>query len=193
MNAAVCVYCGSRPGLDPAYRAGAQQLGAALAARGLGLVYGGARIGMMGTVADAVLKAGGQVTGVIPDLIADREIAHTELQELIRVPSMHLRKTTMAERANAFIALPGGIGTLEELFEIWTWAQLGLHRKPIALLNVAGYYDGLCQFLDRTVQSGFVDPDSRALLIVDTDVQRLLDRVVDTLPALPSRLDSAPT
>ncbi|GAB4214245.1 MAG: TIGR00730 family Rossman fold protein [Rhodoferax sp.] len=188
----VCVYCGSSPGADPVYRAAAQALGQAMARRGVGLVYGGASIGVMGAVADAVLAAGGRVLGVIPEALAQREVAHTGLTELVVTPSMHVRKMRMAEAADAFVALPGGIGTFEELFEIWTWAQLGIHSKPVALLNVAGYFDSLIALVDHAVAQGFLKPAQRALLWVDTDAERLLDRFAQARslpPADPLRLD----
>jgi uncharacterized protein (TIGR00730 family) len=174
---AITVFCGSSAGVRPEYAAAATALGRALAERGLALVYGGASIGLMGRVADAVLAHGGTVIGVIPEALADKEIEHRGLTELHVVDSMHARKRMMADRADAFVALPGGVGTLEELFEVWTWAQLGHHAKPCALLDVAGYYDSLTAFLDHTVIEGFVRPQHREMLIVETDPQRLLDRL----------------
>ena len=173
----VCVYCGSRTGNDPAYLQAAQDLGTRIGAAGLRLVYGGASIGLMGAVADAVLAAGGTVLGVIPQALAQREVAHAGLTELRITDCMHTRKTAMADAASAFIALPGGIGTFEELFEIWTWAQLGIHHKPVGVLNVAGYYDPLLEFVDRATQAQFLTPAQRDLLLVDTDAQRLLERL----------------
>lgn len=161
----VCVYCASSPGHDPAIQAATRALGRLLAAEGLGLVYGGGRAGLMGLVADTVLEAGGTVVGVIPKRLFPREIPHRGLTELVEVESMHARKTTMFERSDAFVALPGGFGTLEELFEVTTWAQLGIHQKPIGLLNVGGYYDSLLAFLDRAVSEGLLRPDNRALLV----------------------------
>lgn len=172
----VCVYCGSSPGRLADYAAGARALGQALLARGFGLVYGGAGIGLMGVVADTVLAGGGRVVGVIPQALAHKEVAHAGLTELIVTASMHERKTRMAELSDGFVALPGGIGTFEELFEIWTWAQLGMHTKPVGLLNVAGYYDALITFLDHAAQEQFMKPAQRELLIVDTDPAALLDR-----------------
>ncbi len=173
---ALCVYCGSSAGDRPAYGAAARALGAAIAARGIELVYGGAQIGLMGIVADAALAAGGRVIGVIPQQLVRKELAHTALTALHVTPSMHARKSKMAAIAEGFIALPGGVGTLEELFEIWTWAQLGLHAWPCGLLNVDGYFDALVRFLDQAVAHGFVRPEQRAMLLVDTDVDRLLTR-----------------
>lgn len=171
----VCVFCGSKVGARPAYADLARRLGEALARRGLGLVYGGGKIGLMGVLADAVLAHGGRVTGVIPDVLMVEEVAHHGLSELVVTRSMHERKLTMAERADAFIALPGGLGTLEELFETWTWAQLGIHQKPCALLDVDGYYDGLVRFVDHAVSEAFVRPSHRALLVVERDPEALLD------------------
>lgn len=173
---AVCVYCGSSPGADPVYLETARAVGRTLAERGLGLVYGGARVGLMGAVADAALAAGGEVVGVIPESLRSRELAHGELTELVVVDSMHERKAVMAERAGAFLALPGGLGTLEELFEVLTWAQLGIHSKPCGVLKVAGYWSPLLTFLDRGVEQGFITRLSRDLLMVDEDVARLLER-----------------
>src|SRR3546814_750650 len=153
----LCVFCGSSDGARPAYRDAAHALGKALADAGIGLVYGGAAVGLMGAVADGALARGGEVMGVLPRSLADRELAHPGLTQLHVVGSMHERKAMMAKLSDGFIALPGGLGTFEELFEIWTWAQLGYHRKPVALLNVDGYYDGLLSFLDHPVREAFVD------------------------------------
>jgi uncharacterized protein (TIGR00730 family) len=172
----VCVYCGAHPGRDPAYTAAAALLGRTLAERGLGIVYGGGRVGLMGVVADAALAAGGRVIGIIPQALMRKELAHAGLSELIVTSSMHERKAQMAERADAFVALPGGLGTFEELFEIWTWGQLGWHRKPCGIVNVAGFYDGLIAFLDHAAGAGFVKPMHRGMLLVDDDPGRLLDR-----------------
>lgn len=179
----VCVFCGSSFGGRPEYSAAARALGRQLAERGMGLVYGGASVGLMGVVADAALAAGGEVIGVIPRSMVEREIAHAGLSELRVVTSMHERKATMAELADAFVALPGGIGTLEELFEVWTWAQLGLHRKPVALLDVAGFYEPLAAFLDRAVNERFVKLPTRSLLSVETDPAVLLDRLASYEPS----------
>ena len=172
----VCVYCGSSAGRDPAYAEAARALGRALVARGLGLVYGGASVGVMGAVADAVLDLGGRAVGVIPEALVRKEIAHGGLTELVVTSSMHERKTRMAELSDAFVALPGGIGTLEEIFEVWTWGQLGLHAKPFGFLNVAGYWDGLVSFLDHAVRERFVREPHRAMLVVSEDPEELLDR-----------------
>jgi len=174
----ICVYCGSRPGVMPAYAQAARVLGQAIASQGHGLVYGGGNVGLMGIVADAVLAAGGPVVGVIPQALVQREVGHLGLSEQHVVPDMHVRKRLMAERADAFIALPGGIGTLEELFEVWTWRQLGYHDKPVGLLNVAGFYDHLLHFMDHTVGQGFLDEAQRRMPLVDTDPAALLHRVL---------------
>ena len=172
----VCVYCGSNPGASPAYVAAARALGRELARRGLGLVYGGASVGVMGAVADAVLAEGGTVTGVIPHFFAVKEVAHQGLDELLVVDSMHERKARMADLSDGFIALPGGWGTLEEIFEVLTWAQLGLHAKPCGLLNVDGYFDDLDRFLERAVVEAFVRPEYRPMIMLDDAADRLLDR-----------------
>jgi uncharacterized protein (TIGR00730 family) len=173
----LCVYCGSRPGADPAFAAAARDVGSAIGRRGWRLVYGGGGSGLMGEVADAALAAGARSTGVIPAALMERELGHRGLEELLVVETMHERKRAMAERSDAFVALPGGIGTFEELFEVWTWLQLGYHAKPVGLLNVAGYYDPLLAFLDRSVALGFVPPAQRALLQVETQADALLDRL----------------
>jgi hypothetical protein len=162
----VCVFCGSSRGANPAFARAAADLGAALARDGLTLVYGGASVGLMGVIADAALTAGGRVIGVIPGVLMKKELAHTGLTELIVTTTMHDRKARMADLADAFVALPGSIGTLDELFDIWTWAQLGLHSKPCVLLNVDGYFDPLIAFLDRAQQQGFLKAPTRALLQV---------------------------
>lgn len=173
----LCVYCGSRPGQDPAFSAAARALGTALGRRGWRLVYGGGSSGLMGALADAALAAGARTLGVIPEALMTRELGHRGLDELVVVQTMHERKRLMAEHSDAFLALPGGIGTFEELFEVWTWLQLGYHAKPVGLLNVAGYYDALLDFLDKSVAQGFVPPLQRALLRVDTDPESLLDQL----------------
>jgi uncharacterized protein (TIGR00730 family) len=165
----VAVYCGSANGNDPAYLAEARALGEAIAAAGLGLVYGGAKVGLMGAVADSALAAGAPVIGVLPDVLSDREIAHSGLTRLEFVETMHQRKARMAELADAFLILPGGYGTLEELLEIITWAQLRLHAKPVILINTLGYWDGLLAFLHSAVTAGFLKPENRALLLVAPD------------------------
>ena len=174
---ALCVYCGSRQGTDPAFAAAARDVGSAIGRRGWRLVYGGGGSGLMGEVADAALAAGAPSTGVIPAALMQRELGQRGLEELLVVETMHERKRMMAERSDAFVALPGGIGTFEELFEVWTWLQLGYHAKPVGLLNVAGYYDPLLAFLDRSVAQGFVPPAQRALLQVETHADALLDRL----------------
>lgn len=175
MTFSLCVYCGSRDGLDPAHLAAAREVGREIGQRGWRLVYGGGHTGLMGAVADAALAAGAQVIGIIPDRLIERELGHGGVTELQVVGSMHERKHKMAEQSDAFIALPGGIGTMEEIFEIWTWRQLGYHHKSLGLLNVGGYYDELLRFIDRSQDSGFLWPDVHALLQVDTDIGRLLD------------------
>jgi uncharacterized protein (TIGR00730 family) len=173
----VCVYCGSRVGVDPRHAAAAHALGSLIGARGARLVYGGGRVGLMGVVADAALAAGASVLGVIPRSLMEREVGHRGLSELQVVETMHQRKRLMAEQADAFVALPGGIGTLEELFEVWTWRQLGYHDQPIGLLNVAGYYDPLLAFMRRTERAGFVSEETLAMLAVDDAPERLLERL----------------
>ena len=170
----ICVFCGSNAGANPAYLKAAEAVGRGLAQRGVRVVYGGATVGMMGALADAARGAGGEVIGVIPQSIFDREIGHTGLDDLRVVGSMHERKALMAELSDAFIALPGGIGTLEELFEVYTWAQLGIHAKPLGLLDVAGYYQPLVAFLDHAVQERFLRPEMRTLLAVSDDLDDLL-------------------
>jgi uncharacterized protein (TIGR00730 family) len=172
----ICVYCGSSPGRNPAYQEVARQLGTAMVERGLGLVYGGASVGVMGQVADAVLAAGGEAIGVIPEALAVKEVAHPSLTQQHVVPSMHERKAMMADLSDGFVALPGGWGTFEEIFEILTWAQLGFHAKPCGLLNVAGYYDHLHAFLEHAIEEQFVKADYRPMLIVESDPLALLDR-----------------
>jgi uncharacterized protein (TIGR00730 family) len=170
----ICVFCGSSPGARPSYADAARRLGQTLAASGIGLVYGGAHVGLMGMVADAVMSGGGSVIGVIPHALEEREIAHTGITELRVVGSMHERKATMADLADAFIALPGGMGTMEELFEVLTWAQLGMHGKPCGLLDVEGFFDSLRGFLDHMVRERFLHPAYRDMVLVDTDPARLL-------------------
>lgn len=185
----VTVYCGSSLGNHPAYADAARDLGKLLADRGIGLVYGGSRLGTMGVLADAVIAAGGAVTGVIPRALVDREVASDKLTALHVVDSMHERKARMAELGDAFVALPGGIGTLEELFEIWTWGPLlGIHRKPVGVLNVNGYYDHLTGFIDHMVAEGFVRADLQAALLVEEDPARLLERFAAYRPP-PTRFD----
>jgi hypothetical protein len=178
----VCVFCGSNTGSDAAFAAAARALGEALVRDGRHLVYGGGRVGLMGVLADAVLAGGGTVTGVIPESLAAREVAHRGLTQLRIVTSMHTRKALMSELADAFVALPGGFGTLDELFEIVTWAQLGMHTKPIGLLDVNGYYGSLLAFADRCLADGFVRPEHRDLLLVDSSAERLLARLDASAP-----------
>lgn len=178
----ICVFCGSSSGVRPEYADAARQLGALLAERGIGLVYGGGRVGLMGIIADAVLTHGGHVSGIIPEFLFKKEIEHKDVSDLRVVGSMHERKALMADLADGFIALPGGWGTLDEFCEILTWAQLGLHTKPCGLLNVAGYYDSFLQFFDTATTEGFVQPQYRALVLADTDPARLLDRMAAYQP-----------
>jgi uncharacterized protein (TIGR00730 family) len=173
----ICVFCGSSTGRGSTYVDAARQLGRTLAARRIGLVYGGASVGTMGVIADMVLDAGGEVFGVIPRSLVDREIAHSNLTRLDIVDGMHERKARMAELADGFVALPGGAGTLEELFEVWTWAQLGLHDKPIGLLDVAGYFDALLELTGHMVAEGFLSAAHRDMLVVEPEPELLLDRL----------------
>jgi uncharacterized protein (TIGR00730 family) len=179
----VCVFCGSNGGADPAYLETATHVGRELAQRGMRLVYGGGKVGMMGAVADGALGAGGDVVGVIPQQIFDLEIGHEGLADLRVVGSMHERKALMADLADAFVALPGGIGTFEELFEVFTWAQLGLHQKPLGLLDVAGYYGPLEAMLDHAVEQRFLRTETRAMLVRDDSLDGLLERFADWQPA----------
>ncbi|MEW6323610.1 MAG: TIGR00730 family Rossman fold protein [Acidobacteriota bacterium] len=173
----LCIFCGSSPGANPAYAAAARAIGRELAARGIGLVYGGGNVGLMGVVANAVLAGGGEAIGVIPRALEAREIAHRGLTSLHVVDSMHARKALMADLADGFIALPGGAGTFEEFFEAVTWTQLGLHKKPCGLLNVAGFYDPLVRFLDHATAERFLRPAHRAIIVHDDDPGRLIDRL----------------
>ena len=172
----ICVFTGSRHGASPEYTAAAQQLGRELVERGYGLVYGGGNVGLMNVVANTVLELNGTVVGVIPNALVSKEVAHRGLTELRVVGSMHERKALMAELSDGFIAMPGGIGTMEEFFEVLSWAQLGLHQKPCGLLNVSGYYDLLVGFLDQAVDKDFLKPKHRALMIVEKEPAALLDR-----------------
>ena len=172
----ICVYCGSSPGRDPAYSQAAAKLAKAMCERNIGLVYGGAAVGVMGALANAVLGAGGEAIGVIPRSLAIKEVAHDNLTQMHVVASMHERKAMMAELADGFIALPGGWGTLEEIFEILTWAQLGFHEKPCGLLNVEGYYDGLIGFLENAIEQQFVREMCRPMLMTASEPADLLDR-----------------
>ena len=172
----ICVFTGSRHGLSPEYAGAAKQLGQELVARGYGLVYGGGNVGLMNVIADTVLGLAGEVVGVIPDSLVSKEVAHRGLTELRVVGSMHERKALMAELSDGFIAMTGGIGTMEEFFEVLSWAQLGLHDKPCGLLNASRYYDSLIQFLDHAVAEDFVKPKHRALMLVEDQAAKLLDR-----------------
>lgn len=172
----VCVYCGSNPGRVPEYVAAGERLGRLLAERGIGLVYGGSSLGVMGAVANAALAGGAEVIGVIPSALATREVAHPRLSELVVVESMHERKAKMADLSDAFVALPGGWGTMEEIFEALTWAQLGLHRKPCGLLNVAGYFDHLEAFLEHAMGEAFVRAEYKPMMMVEEDPKKLLER-----------------
>ena len=179
----VAVYCGSSVGNNPAFQAEARALGMAIAATGLGMVYGGASVGLMGAVADAALAGGAEVIGVLPEVLAGHEIAHEGLSSLELVATMHHRKARMTELADAFLVLPGGYGTLEELLEAVTWAQLGLHAKPCILINTAGYWNGLLRFLDSAVEAGFLKPGNRALLQVATDAEEAVRMAFGLLQA----------
>ena len=176
LNRKICVFTGSRHGVRPEYTEFAKGLGRELVARGYGLVYGGGNVGLMTVIADTVLELNGHVTGVIPNSLVDKEVAHQGLSDLRVVDSMHERKALMAELSDGFIAMPGGIGTMEEFFEVLSWAQLGIHEKPCGLLNAGGYYDRLIQFLDHGVAQGFIKPEHRALMVVESDPGALLGR-----------------
>jgi uncharacterized protein (TIGR00730 family) len=183
----VCIFCGSSPGHNPIYLDAARRVGRLLAERGLELVYGGAHVGLMGAVADAALAAGGHVIGVIPQSMVDREIAHTGLPDLRIVATMHERKAMMENLSDAFLALPGGMGTLEEVCEIYTWGQLGLHAKPCGLLNVDGYYDPLLRLLDNAVESGFLGAAHREAVLAHDNPATILDRFARYRPAFTSK------
>lgn len=172
----LCVYCGAAPGHDPVYAAAARALAAAMVGNEIALVYGGGNVGLMGIIADAVLALGGKVTGVIPQALVDREVAHTKLTAQHIVKDMHERKAMMAALSDGFVAMPGGLGTLEELFEMLTWSQLGIHAKPIGLLNVDGFYDGLIAFVRHQVEQGFVKPQQAALMLSEAEPAALLRR-----------------
>jgi uncharacterized protein (TIGR00730 family) len=178
----VCVFCGSSPGARAAYAEATAELARLLVADGIGVVYGGGQVGLMGVLGDTVMAAGGDAIGVMPQALVDREIAHPGLSDLRVVGSMHERKALMADLSDAFVALPGGVGTLEELFEVYTWSQLGLHRKPCALLDVDDYYTGIVDFLEHAVRERFVREDHRAMLMVDRDPRRLIDRLREFEP-----------
>jgi uncharacterized protein (TIGR00730 family) len=178
----ICVYCGSSAGNKPEYTQVAQELGRLLATKGIGLVYGGGDVGLMGAVATSTLQAGGEVVGVIPEFMAIAELAHPEVTKLHVVESMHERKSLMAELADGFIAMPGGFGTFEEIFEVLTWAQLGLHHKPCGFLNADGFYDRLIDFIDHTVATGFVNKAYRQMIIVEDDLTAILQKFIDYKP-----------
>ena len=175
----ICVFCGSNSGARPQYADAARELGTLLARQGIGIVYGGGHVGMMGHVADAALAAGGNVVGVIPKHLMRPEVAHQQLDELIVVESMHVRKRTMSERADAFVVLPGGFGTFEEMFEMVTWLQLRLHSKPVGLVNCLGYFDHLLAFLRHATDEGFIRPQHRGLLLVESSPSALIDRMLE--------------
>lgn len=179
----VCVFCGSSPGARPAYAAVTVEVARLLVDQGIGIVYGGGHVGLMGVLADTAMAAGGEVIGVMPQALVDREIGHERITELRVVGSMHERKALMTELSDAFIALPGGAGTLEELFEVYTWAQLGLHSKPCALLDVEDYYAGLAAFLDHAVEERFLRAEHRAALMVEREPARLIERLREFEPA----------
>jgi len=182
MIASLCVFCGSSPGRDPAFAAAARGFGALLARERITLVYGGGHVGLMGVLADAALAEGGRVVGVIPRALWDREVGHRGTTEMHVVETMHERKAMMASLADAFVALPGGLGTLEEIFEVWTWGQLGIHAKPCGFFDVARYYAPLLAFLDQAVERGLVRPEHRAMAMVDEDGERLLRRLAEYEP-----------
>lgn len=173
----VCVFCGSKVGVNDLYRAAAVELGRRLAQSGIGLVYGGGSVGLMGVIADSVLQADGEVIGVIPEALATEELLHPSVPDMRIVPTMHARKALMAELSDAFIAMPGGFGTFEELFEVITWSQLQLHTKLTGLLNIAGYYDPLVRLVDHAVHEGFIKPKHRELLVIEDNPDRLLNRL----------------
>lgn len=179
----LCVYCGSREGTKPAYAAAADTVGTLIGRSNWQLVYGGGRAGLMGRVADAAISSGARTVGVIPQSLMKRELGHQGLDELHVVDTMHQRKQLMAQRSDAFLALPGGIGTFEELFEVWTWRQLGYHDKPVALLNVEGYYDPLIDFLNQATIQGFIQASQRELLLVEDDAPRLFARIAQAVEA----------
>ena len=185
----ICVYCGSRPGTEPAFAEAAREVGLWIAQNKGQLVYGGGHNGLMGMMADACLQAGGRVVGVIPKALVEKEWAHSGCSELHVVENMHERKRLMAERADAFLAMPGGIGTFEEFFEVWTWRQLGYHDKPVGLLNIKGYYDNLLAFLSTSVQQGFMNAEQMQLIRSGTNTELLLQSLVTEAGLAPSKLD----
>jgi uncharacterized protein (TIGR00730 family) len=191
----ICVFCGASPGARPEYADATAELARLLVAEGIGVVYGGGGVGLMGVLADAVLAGGGEIIGVIPRALVDREIAHRDVEDMRIVGSMHERKALMAELSDAFVAAPGGIGTLEELFEVYTWAQLGLHRKPCALLNVEGYFDGIASFLGHAVEERFLRVEHLEVLMVETEPGPLVERLREFEPdsLLPKWIDREET
>lgn len=190
----ICVYCGSNVGAAPIYTEAAKAMGRTLAERGLRLVYGGGQVGLMGVVADACIDAGGEVTGVIPDFLHHKEIAHPRVKDMHIVKSMHERKLMMADNADAFIAMPGGLGTLEELFEVWTWSQLGRHKKPVAVLNVNGYWDQMLGFLNHMQAEGFVEGRHRDMLLAGETPADVLDALAAyEFPGMIASLERAQT
>jgi uncharacterized protein (TIGR00730 family) len=191
----LCVFCGSSPGARPAYGDAAEELGRLLVAEEIGLVYGGGKVGLMGRLADAVLAEGGEAIGVMPEALVAKEIGHPGLSDLRVVGSMHERKALMADLSDAFVALPGGLGTVEELFEVYTWSQLGLHLKPCALLDVDGYYEGIATFLSHAVEERFLREDHRAMLIVEREPRTMLERLRHFQPAavVPKWIDRGET
>jgi uncharacterized protein (TIGR00730 family) len=191
----ICVFCGASPGARPEYAQATTELARLLVADGIGVVYGGGGVGLMGVLADAVLAEGGEITGVIPRALLEREIAHRDVTDMRVVGSMHERKALMAELSDAFVALPGGIGTLEELFEVYTWAQLGLHQKPCALVNVEGYYDGIASFLADAVEERFLREENREMLVVEREPRALIERLREFEPdaLLPKWIDREET
>jgi uncharacterized protein (TIGR00730 family) len=178
----ICVFCGANPGARPAYAEATEDLARVLVGEGIGLVYGGASVGLMGTLADAVLGEGGEAIGVMPQSLIDKEIGHNGLSDLRVVGSMHERKALMADLSDAFIALPGGLGTLEELFEVYTWSQLGLHQKPCGLVDVHGYYAGIASFLTHAVEERFLREEHRAMLMVEPEPRTLVERLCEWRP-----------
>ncbi|MEA2327081.1 MAG: hypothetical protein QOE68_2040 [Thermoanaerobaculia bacterium] len=191
MIRSLCVFCGSNSGSDPAYASIARDFGALLAKSNIALVYGGGHVGLMGIVADAVLAGGGKAIGVIPRMLWDREVGHRNLTELHVVETMHERKAMMASLSDAFVALPGGLGTLEEIFEVWTWAQLGIHRKPLGFLDTLGFYAPLLSFLDHAVDARFIRAQHRSMAIVDADPASLLRRLSEYEPPVVEKWISA--
>ena len=184
----ICVFCGSSPGSSPEYAKAAKQLGYTLASRDIGLVYGGAKVGIMGQIAKSVLEKGGEVIGVIPKELVEKEVAFTDLADLRVVNSMHERKALMADLSDGFIALPGGLGTIEEFFEVVTWAQLGIHPKPCGLLNVKQYYNRLLDFLDHTVNENFVELEHRSMILVDENLEKLLQKFESYHPPITDKV-----